>query len=218
VTSPGDGDSSDDDGRHAPRIAPIPPREWPPEMRDALDALAPPDPRHPLPGRRADRPKGLNVLGTMAHHPALTKAFHTFNGHVQFATTLSVRQRELLVLRVAAVRRAGYEWAQHVVQGLDAGLDDDEITRIAEGPAAGGWSPLDRAILAAVDELIADARITAGTWKVLTAELDIRQVMDLVFTVGAYDALAMALRSFGVELDEDLLHREENAILRFQDR
>ena len=29
--------------------------------------------------------------------------------------------------------------------------------------------------------------------------------MDLVFTVGAYDALAMAFRSFGVELDEDLL-------------
>jgi len=25
-----------------------------------------------------------------------------------------------------------------------------------------------------------------------------------VFTVGAYDALAMAFRSFGVELDEDL--------------
>ena len=28
--------------------------------------------------------------------------------------------------------------------------------------------------------------------------------MDLVFTVGAYDQLAMALRSFGVELDDDL--------------
>ena len=29
--------------------------------------------------------------------------------------------------------------------------------------------------------------------------------MDLVFTVGAYDTLAMALRSFGVELDDDLI-------------
>ena len=28
--------------------------------------------------------------------------------------------------------------------------------------------------------------------------------MDLVFTVGAYEILAMAFRSFGVELDEDL--------------
>jgi hypothetical protein len=28
--------------------------------------------------------------------------------------------------------------------------------------------------------------------------------MDLVCTVGAYDLLAMAIRSFGVELDADL--------------
>ena len=28
--------------------------------------------------------------------------------------------------------------------------------------------------------------------------------MDVVFTVGAYDVLAMALRSFGVPLDDDL--------------
>jgi alkylhydroperoxidase family enzyme len=201
-----------------PRIHPLRPGDWPPEMRDALAALAPPDPRHPLPGRRPDRPKGLNVLGTMAHHPALTRAFHVFNGHVQFATTLSVRQRELLVLRVAAVRRASYEWAQHVVLGGDAGLDDDEIERIAEGPQAEGWKPLDRALLSAVDELIADARIGEDTWNALAAELDQQQLMDLIFTVGAYDVLAMALCSFGVELDEDLLQRDENAILRFQDR
>jgi hypothetical protein len=28
--------------------------------------------------------------------------------------------------------------------------------------------------------------------------------MDVVFTVGAYDLLAMALRTFDVELDDDL--------------
>ena len=33
--------------------------------------------------------------------------------------------------------------------------------------------------------------------------------MDLVFTVGAYDLLAMAFRSFGVELDDDLRARNE---------
>jgi hypothetical protein len=40
---------------------------------------------------------------------------------------------------------------------------------------------------------------------VLAAEFDTQQLMDLVFTVGAYDLLAMALRSFRVQLDEDLL-------------
>jgi alkylhydroperoxidase family enzyme len=89
---------------------------------------------------------------------------------VQFATTLSTRQRELLVLRVATVRRAEYEWAQHVVIGRDNGLDDADFARIAEGPDAAGWDPLERAMVAAVDELLADARIADGTWDVLRRE------------------------------------------------
>jgi alkylhydroperoxidase family enzyme len=193
-----------------PRIDPLPPAEWPREMRDALAALRPPEPRHPFPEPRDDRPKGLNVLGTLAVHPALARAFHTFNGHVLFATTLSVRQRELLVLRVAALRDAEYEWAQHAVLAADAGIDADEVARVKDGPGARGWSPLDAALLRAADELVADAAIGDATWFALAAELDERQLMDVVFTVGAYDALAMAFGSFGVELDDDL-KREQSS-------
>src|SRR3954471_4373554 len=143
-----------------PRIPPLPPGQWPKAMKEALAALRPSEPRHPFPSRDDDRPKGLNVLGTLAQHPALTRAFHTLNGHVLFASTLSPRQRELLVLRVASVRRARYEWQQHGVRAGDPGLDRDEIARITQGPEAPGWSPLERAMLAAVEELLADARVT----------------------------------------------------------
>lgn len=186
------------------RVEPIPPKEWPPTMGEALAALQVEHPRHPFPTREPGRPKALNLLGLLAHHPELTRAYHTFNGHVLFGTTLTPRQRELLVLRVAAVRGAEYEHLQHVVLGLDAGLTNAEIDRIAEGPDAPGWSPSDRAMLVAVDELVADASISDETWAVLTTELDTQQLMDLVFTVGAYDLLAMAMRTFRVEIDDDL--------------
>lgn len=191
-----------------PRISPLPPREWPNEMTQALGALRPSNARHPFPRRGDDRPKGLNALGTLARYPALTEAFHTLNGHVLFASTLSVRQRELLVLRVAALRRAEYEWAQHVVLAGDAGIEADEVARVAAGPDAPEWSSLERAMLCAVDELIADAVVHDATWKVLADELDERQLMDLIFTVGTYDVLAMAFRSLGVELDADLIAGE----------
>ncbi len=173
-------------------------------MREALAALRPANPRHPFPVREPGRPKGLNALGTLAQHPQLARAFHTFNGHILFGSTLSPRQRELLVLRVAAVRRAAYEWKQHVVLAGDAGITPDEVARIADGPDATGWSAVDRAMVGSVDELLADARVADDTWEVLATELEVEQLMDLVFTVGAYDALAMAFRSFGVQLDADL--------------
>ncbi len=187
-----------------PRIPPLPPGEWPPEMNEALAALRPAHPRHPFPSRGEGRPKGLNLLGTLARHPELARAYHTFNGYILFASTLSPRQRELLVLRVASVRRSDYEWEQHAILAGDAGLTEDEVERIALGPDAPGWEPLDGAMVRSVDELIVEGRVSDATWSVLAGELDRQQLMDLVFTVGAYEVLALAIRSFDVELDEDL--------------
>ena len=186
------------------RLVPLAPGEWPAEMGDALAALRPPKPRHPMPERRDDRPKGLNILGLLAHHPDLTSAFHTFTGHVLFATTLSLRQRELLILRVAALREAEYEWLQHKVIGGDVGLTPDEIGRVVDGPDADGWDAPEAALVRAVDELLADARIAEGTYAELSGALSPQQLLDLVFTVGAYDALAMAMRTFDVAVDDDL--------------
>jgi alkylhydroperoxidase family enzyme len=187
-----------------PRVEPLAPKAWPPEMKAAFAALQPANPRHPFPSADPSRPKGLNVLGLLAHHPALAEAYNTFNGHILFATTLEPRQRELLVLRVAAVRGSIYEWRQHVVIAADVGITAEEIERLAEGPDAAGWSPEDAALVRAVDELLADARISDPTWSVLASAFATPQLMDLIFTVGAYDLLAMALRSFGVALDDDL--------------
>ena len=186
-----------------PRIPALAPSDWPPTMREALAVLLPENPRHPrLPTE--GRPKALNALGTLAHHPELARAFHTFNGHVIYNTTLSPRQRELLVLRVAALRSSEYEWTQHLVQAADAGITDDEVDQVVEGPDAPGWSAFEAALVRAVDELVADALVTDATWATLAAELDTQQLMDVVFTVGSYDLLAMAFRTFGVELDDDL--------------
>jgi alkylhydroperoxidase family enzyme len=172
-------------------------------MREAIAAMRPAHARHPI-FKTEGRPKGLNALGTLARHPDLTRSFNTFNGHLLYGTTLTPRQRELLVLRVATLRGSDYEWAQHVVLAGDVGLTDDDITRIGQGGDAEGWSALDAALLHAVDELVEDALIADPTWKQLAAELDDQQLMDVVFTVGAYDLLAMAFRSFGVQLDDDL--------------
>jgi alkylhydroperoxidase family enzyme len=189
------------------RVDPLPPGEWPPEMSDAIAALRPPHPRYPFPSRDPSRPKGLNALGMLAHHPELTTAYHHFNGHVLFASTITPRQRELLILRVAVLRDASYEWAQHAVLAGDAGIGEAELEHVRSGPGDGSWSPFESALLTAADELVGDARLSDATWATLSGELDTRQLLDVVFTVGAYDLLAMAFRTFDVDLDEDLRNR-----------
>ena len=73
---------------------------------------------------------------------------------------------------------------------------------MAAGPAAEGWSRADRALLQAVDELHDDQLVTDATWDELSLDWDTEQLMDIVFTVGIYTQIAMALRSFGVQRED----------------
>ncbi|WP_436790396.1 carboxymuconolactone decarboxylase family protein [Yinghuangia sp. YIM S10712] len=185
------------------RVDPIPPTEWPREMRDALAALAPPVPLHP-PMSKKGGPKGLNALGTFAHHPELARAFFTFNGYTLRGARLTERQREILMLRVSAVRKSSYQWAQHLVVARDIGMTDEEIERIAADPDPGFWNPLETALLKATDELLGDGTISDETWAALSAELDTQQLMDVIFSVSAFETAARLFRSFAIELDDDL--------------
>ena len=108
----------------------------------------------------------------------------------------------MAILRVGWLCRAEYEWGQHVEIGRRAGLSDADIARIAEGPEAAGWTPHDAALLAAVDELHGDACVSDATWTVLRQRYDTAQLMDLVFTVGNYALVSMALNTLGVRLEE----------------
>lgn len=187
------------------RLGPIPPRQWPAGMREALAAAyRPSNPRHPLPPGDRSSPQGLNAMGVLAHHPEATAAFNNLISHALYFTAITPRQRELLILRVAHQRGATYEWAQHVYQAGVAGLTPEEVARVRTGPDAEGWSALERALLRAADDLVADARISDDTYGTLADELDPAQLMDVVFTVGTYEMFAMVLRTFDVELDEDL--------------
>ena len=118
-------------------------------MAEALAAAyRPENPRHPVPPRDPASPKGLNAMGVLAHHPELTAAYNQLIRHALYFTTITPRQRELLVLRVAHVRGSAYEWAQHVYQAGVAGLAPGRRSRgSASGPRQPGWDPLERALL-----------------------------------------------------------------------
>lgn len=186
------------------RIAPIPLSEFSKEAQGAFAQLAPPDARY----QRAEatgRPTAANILGVLAHHPDLTKAYCTFNGHLLMNTTLTERHREMVILRVGAVRESSYEWAQHLSLAQDVGMTETEIGCVSFGPKAPIWDERDRAVLQAVDELLVDGEISASIWQPLAAQFTTRQILDLIFTVGSYDTMSKMTRSLQVEIDSDLV-------------
>ena len=176
-----------------PRIRALPPEEWNDEVKEALAPI----------GSAGSMP-ALNIFRTLANHPKLAKRWMVFANHILGKNTLKPREREILILRIGWLCRAEYEWGQHAVISRAVGIRDDEIRRVADGPDAPGWDPFEAALLRAVDELHADAMISDATWKALSQRYDTRQLIDLVFTVGQYNLVSMALNTLGVQLDEGI--------------
>jgi alkylhydroperoxidase family enzyme len=146
--------------------------------------------------------KVLNIFGTLAYHPKLMKRWLVFGNHVLAKSTLPARDREILILRTGWRCRSPYEWGQHVVIGRASGLSDEEIERISAGPDAPGWGSFDAALLRAADELHDDSCLTDTTYAALTAYYNEQQMLDLVFAVGQYHIVSMALNTFRVERDD----------------
>ena len=132
----------------------------------------------------------------------LLKRWVVFANHVLNGNTLPARERELVILRTGFLCRSGYEWAQHASIGHVAGLTDEEIIRLTVGSTDDGWSEADRTLLQATEQLVADHFISDTTWAALATVWSEQQLMDLVFAVGQYTLVSMALNTFGVQLED----------------
>ena len=167
-----------------PRMEPKPSESWDDETR-ALTGKNP-----------------INIFATLAHHPKLMKRWMVFGNHVLAKSTLSARDRELLILRTGWNCRAPYEWGQHVAIARAIGVTDEEVERVAAGPDAAGWDPFEALLLRAADELHDDSSLSDATYAELALRYNEQQMLDLVFTVGQYHLVSMALNVFRVERDD----------------
>jgi alkylhydroperoxidase family enzyme len=134
----------------------------------------------------------------------MAAAIYSITTSVRLDSTLSDRARELLILRVSWLRGAEYQLLWHARLASQDGWSPEEIARTALGSTAAGWDPVEAQLLRAAEELCSDACIGDATWNELAAHYSEREMMEIVFVVGAYEMLAMALNSFGVQPEPHL--------------
>ena len=179
-------------------LAPLSEEEWGDDEYAAVGALFGTDgadvPRAGS-GHAAD-PSKFDILGVLARHPAMAREFLRYNGFLLRRGELSLRHRELAILRLSHTRRSVFFWGEHVRVATAGGLSEDDIARLARGNDE--FDGADRLVLEATDEILADGRASAATWQRLEAELGTRQAMEVIFVVGTYAMLASACDTWGL--------------------
>ncbi len=144
--------------------------------------------------------RDAHVFSTLGRTRGLFRSWLLYSSRLMPFGSLSRRDSEMVIIRVAHLRGSEYELDHHRRLGKRAGIDDAEFARIISGPDA-GWGDRERWMLRAVDELIADKDISDTTWTSLRRHLDERRVIAFILLALQYDSLATALHTLRVQRD-----------------
>lgn len=163
------------------RITPLAP-PYEPEVEARLESMMPP---------------GVPPIGlfrTFVRNLPMADAIHGWGAYyLSRRLSLSLRDRELLIGRTCARCGCEYEWGVHVAFfGERAGLDATQVASLSHGsPADPCWADeRERVLIAAVDELHDSADLADATWARLAADLDEREILDLLLLTGWYHAIS----------------------------
>lgn len=175
---------------HQARIAPLEP-PYDAETSAALQAIMPPG-MEPLKLFRTQA-RNLRVFKRMVAGNLLDKG------------SITLRERELLILRTCARCGAEYEWGVHVALFAErAKLDQAAIaitTATLKPAQENGLTVQENLLLRAADALHDGSDIPDALWQELAAHYGSEQLLEIVAVIGFYHAISFMVNAARVELE-----------------
>jgi AhpD family alkylhydroperoxidase len=124
----------------------------------------------------------------LLHSEPVADGWNRLLGAVRGETMLSDGIRELVVMRVAALNGAEYEWQAHSEAAAAAGLSSAQTVALRRADAGdGGFDDLQRTVLGLTDAMTNEIKVPAELFAQLSLTFDSRQLLELVAMVAAYN-------------------------------
>jgi alkylhydroperoxidase family enzyme len=168
-----------------PRIAPIDP-PYQPDVQAEFDKLmrgAPP----------------LLLFRTVARNPRVLQRM--IAGSLLDRGSISLRSRELTILRTCARCGSEYEWGVHIATfGAKAQWTPAQIHSTVYGNADDTcWGLEDRSVIRLADQLHDTNQIDNMLWKEISAHFAPDQLVEMIMLVGLYHAVSYMANALGVQ-------------------
>jgi alkylhydroperoxidase family enzyme len=169
------------------RIGTLPRDAWPPEFATAMDRMT-------APGREP-----LALFTAVAQSPRAWERFAAAS--MAGPSPLSMRDREVVIDRTAAKTGNEYEWGIHTkVFAKKAELTAEQVRSTYDGSADdGNWSEHDAALIAAVDALLANHRLTYAEFARLGAQFDTAKILEIVQLIAFYHGIALIVGALDLQ-------------------
>lgn len=134
----------------------------------------------------------------LSHNDALAAGWNSLLGAVRQEFSIRDDIRELIILRVAVLNDAQYEWAAHVDLGVRFGLDRTVLALLRQEVPSGTGSPEFDAVIAYTDEMTRNVSVSDATFEALRAFFSETEIVELTATIASYNMVSRFLVALGV--------------------
>jgi AhpD family alkylhydroperoxidase len=143
----------------------------------------------------AERGRISELYQVLLNSPAIAHGWEQMLSAVRNRNSIEPGLRELVILRVAVLNRADYEFKAHVPHALAAGVSQAAIdaTRAPALPADAPWSPAQRVALRLTDAMTRDIDVPDALYDEVRTHFSAQGQIDVVATVAAYNMVSRFL-------------------------
>ena len=145
-----------------------------------------------------ERGQVINLYSMLLNSEPVARGWLGFLTAIRQQCSLSADVREAVILRIAVINKANYEFNQHVPHALKAGLNQSQIDSIAKGTLSVGLPKIDAA-LAYASESTANVRVTAECFAKVRSIFNNTEIVELTATIGAYNMVSRFLEALEID-------------------
>ena len=149
----------------------------------------------------AERGRVSLLYQVLLNSPPLAQGWEQLLTAVRNRSSLPADLREMIILRVAILNRAPYEFDAHVPHALKAGMPLEKIDALRDlslSTSTDLFSKQEQYVLALTDTMTRDVEVPDDVFNPLKACFTDHQLTDLVATVAAYNMVSRFLAAFQI--------------------
>lgn len=174
------------------RLNPVDPESWDPLVDDILAEV---------------RRRGYlhtNLYSTLALAPWMMRAWVGLIWPLRDDSQTPRLLRELMIMRIAQLTGARYEWAHHRRMALEHGVSEEKLRELAGWAASKRFDGRERAVLAYAEAIARGGEVEDATFEALRDRFSDAEIVELTLTASSYVGAARLLVALEIEPEEEV--------------
>ena len=149
-------------------------------------------------GIQGERGRISPLYQVLLNSPPVAEGWEKLLTAIRKRSSLPPHIREMVILRIAVLNRAPYEFDAHVPHARSAGLSEVQVEALRTPVPGDAFRADARAVLALTDAMTRDVQVDDALFAPLHACFDARGLVDLVATVAAYNMVSRFLEALRI--------------------